>query len=255
MARDTYYFQHDYNARNDKKLKALIKNHGAAGYGVYWVTVEMLHEEDDSCLEMDEIQYDLLSDETKLEVDQVKAIIDDCVNKLKLFIQEDNILKSNRVDRNKDKRNELKEKRRQAGKKGSKARWGDSKPMANDSKGIASANSKIANDGKGKERKGKEKKEESTLLQISGTETKNSAIEIIKECRPDIQPSQIEQEVDKLLQKYPMPSENLVIGWAKNIQAKPKMYKMRNPQTGAIVEWDEAKYNRLIEVTEYKEVG
>ena len=37
-----YYFQHDYNARNDPKLQALIVEMGVAGIGIYWCLVEML---------------------------------------------------------------------------------------------------------------------------------------------------------------------------------------------------------------------
>lgn len=42
----TYYFQHDYNARNDPKLQALIVEMGVAGIGIYWCLVEMLYEQD-----------------------------------------------------------------------------------------------------------------------------------------------------------------------------------------------------------------
>lgn len=42
----TYYFQHDYNARNDPKLQALIVDMGVAGIGIYWCLVEMLYEQD-----------------------------------------------------------------------------------------------------------------------------------------------------------------------------------------------------------------
>ena len=42
----TYYFQHDYNARNDPKLQELIVEMGVAGIGIYWCLVEMLYEQD-----------------------------------------------------------------------------------------------------------------------------------------------------------------------------------------------------------------
>lgn len=42
----TYYFQHDFNARNDPKLQALIVEMGVAGIGIYWCLVEMLYEQD-----------------------------------------------------------------------------------------------------------------------------------------------------------------------------------------------------------------
>jgi hypothetical protein len=41
----TYYFSHDYNARNDLKLASLIADAGMEGCGIYWCLVEMLYEE------------------------------------------------------------------------------------------------------------------------------------------------------------------------------------------------------------------
>ncbi len=31
--KETYYFLHDYNARNDPKIPAMISKYGAEGYG------------------------------------------------------------------------------------------------------------------------------------------------------------------------------------------------------------------------------
>ncbi len=45
MAREAYYFPHDYNARNDRKLARLLLTHGVGGLGAYWCIVEMLYEE------------------------------------------------------------------------------------------------------------------------------------------------------------------------------------------------------------------
>ena len=39
------YFSHDYNARNDLKLKKLFIKEGLSGIGLYWCLVEMLYEE------------------------------------------------------------------------------------------------------------------------------------------------------------------------------------------------------------------
>ena len=45
MAEDTYFFKHDYNARNDPKLQKLLMKQGQAGKGVYWDLIEMLYEQ------------------------------------------------------------------------------------------------------------------------------------------------------------------------------------------------------------------
>ncbi len=46
MAKETFYFQHDYNARNDDKILELRANFGAEGYGVFWMLIETMAEND-----------------------------------------------------------------------------------------------------------------------------------------------------------------------------------------------------------------
>ena len=45
MPKDALYFSHDYGARNDPKLQELQIQMGMEGLGIYWCTVEMLHEQ------------------------------------------------------------------------------------------------------------------------------------------------------------------------------------------------------------------
>ena len=42
--KDTFYFSHDYNARNDEKILELRSNYGAEGYGIFWMVVEAMAE-------------------------------------------------------------------------------------------------------------------------------------------------------------------------------------------------------------------
>ncbi len=42
--KEVYYFQHDYNARNDHKIIKLMRVHGLAGVGAYWCIVEQLYQ-------------------------------------------------------------------------------------------------------------------------------------------------------------------------------------------------------------------
>lgn len=42
----TFYFQHDYNARNDPKLQEILIEYGAAGIGAFWCIVEQLYEQE-----------------------------------------------------------------------------------------------------------------------------------------------------------------------------------------------------------------
>ena len=40
-----YYFPHEYDSQNDRKLKLVIQKLGAAGIGLYWIIVERLYKE------------------------------------------------------------------------------------------------------------------------------------------------------------------------------------------------------------------
>ena len=43
--KETYYFAHDYGARNDPKLQAVLFDIGVSGIGVYWCLIEYLYEQ------------------------------------------------------------------------------------------------------------------------------------------------------------------------------------------------------------------
>jgi hypothetical protein len=69
--KETYYFSHDYNARNDEKIIKLIQKEGWEAYGIYWAVVEKIYEaggyidEDYEC-----IAYDL-----RFECERITKII------------------------------------------------------------------------------------------------------------------------------------------------------------------------------------
>ena len=44
MKKNTYYFSHDYNSRNDTKILFLRMQLGMEGYGIYWYLIEALAE-------------------------------------------------------------------------------------------------------------------------------------------------------------------------------------------------------------------
>jgi len=43
--KDTFYFPHDYGARNDPKLSKVLMKHGHAGKGIFWDLIEMMYEQ------------------------------------------------------------------------------------------------------------------------------------------------------------------------------------------------------------------
>ena len=45
--KDTYWFRHDSNAKDDFKIMLLIEQLGLEGYGIFWVIIETLREQKD----------------------------------------------------------------------------------------------------------------------------------------------------------------------------------------------------------------
>ena len=114
MSKETFYFSHDYNARNDIRIQALLVEHGAVGYGIYWIIVEILHEESAKKLKLDDLTYVAIARQASTSVEQVKAIVECCL-KYELFTEDDGYFFCKRILRNIDKRMEMSEKRAKAG--------------------------------------------------------------------------------------------------------------------------------------------
>jgi 5-methylcytosine-specific restriction endonuclease McrA len=123
MPKETYYFSHDYHARYDVKAKLLCKEYGAAGYGIYWIIVEMMHESSDNEVMIDDLFLMDLATDYKVDFDIIKKMLDDCVNKYRLFSKDGEKIKSERVKKNKQHRQDLKIKRSEAGRKGAEKKW------------------------------------------------------------------------------------------------------------------------------------
>lgn len=74
MAKDTYYFSHDYNIRSNKKIKRMIQKHGATGYGIYWALNEDLYNNKNS-LPLDILS--VIARELRVKIKKVEAILKD----------------------------------------------------------------------------------------------------------------------------------------------------------------------------------
>lgn len=64
MAKETYYFSHDFHARSDPKLIRVAMKHKMTGVGVYWCIIEMLYENEGLLLlsDCERIAYELKED-------------------------------------------------------------------------------------------------------------------------------------------------------------------------------------------------
>lgn len=112
--KDTFYFQHDFNARNDPKLQNVLMEHGCAGIGVFWCIVEQLHEQD-GILPLVGIKG--IAFALHVDVKVVESIIRD----FDLFQADDENFWSESVNKRLQKRVEIKDKR----KKAAQHRWAE----------------------------------------------------------------------------------------------------------------------------------
>src|SRR5690349_4967161 len=100
MAKDTYYFKHDYNARNDLKMQALIHDFKASGYGIYWAVAEILHEEKNHALPLKRMVFLAIAKQINEDADLVESIIKACISEYELFYESDGNFSSKRVNSN-----------------------------------------------------------------------------------------------------------------------------------------------------------
>lgn len=159
---DKFYFQHDYNARNDQKLLELRAEHGAEGYGIWWMIAETLAEQDG----IDSHAIGGLSLGFGVAKSKLEEVIETCTS-LGLLYEKDGVLRNKRMDDHKKFRKKLSK----AGKKGAQNRW-NSTPGNGESDGDGNspadsplnspangpANGPPNGDRMAKERKGKESK-------------------------------------------------------------------------------------------------
>jgi len=122
MGNSRYFFKHDFNARSDEKTAALISEYGAQGYGIYWIIVEILHENENSSIEYSEKSLKRIAGLVRVKYDEFKKIIDDCIEVYELFYVQDGMVLSNRVNVNKGWLDSIKSTRQLAGAKGGKNR-------------------------------------------------------------------------------------------------------------------------------------
>jgi hypothetical protein len=123
MSKETFYFTHDYNARNDDKILELRSLHGAEGYGIFWMIAETMAENSNGGIKKSLIGG--LSLGYGVPKDRLLAIISSC-KEIGLIYEKEGFLFSKRMLTHKELRNKLS----LSGKAGAAKRWGgDSLPI------------------------------------------------------------------------------------------------------------------------------
>jgi len=76
MPKESYYFPHDYNARNDLKLVKLAAEYEMEGIGIYWCLVEMLYEEEGYIMLSD---CDSIAIALRVDCERIMKILKSCL--------------------------------------------------------------------------------------------------------------------------------------------------------------------------------
>jgi uncharacterized protein YdaU (DUF1376 family) len=119
------YFSHDINAANDYKIIRLRSKLGAEGYGIYWMLIELLYQNNNALpFECDSIAYAL-----QTQCDKIESVVRD----FGLFEIEDNVITCPSISRRLTEMNERSEK----AKRSAEARWNKSEKANNQTDSIA----------------------------------------------------------------------------------------------------------------------
>lgn len=122
MAKNTFYFPHDFEPTSDPKIQAMIGNHGGLGYGIYWRIIEMLHSNNEHKLPFKKYIIEAIAKQMQANAKQVDDLLNDLVNEYELLQSDGNFFWSNRVNRNFELRLKISEVRKLAGQKGGKSK-------------------------------------------------------------------------------------------------------------------------------------
>ena len=115
--KESFYFSHDSNARNDVKIIKLRRQLGIEGYGIYWCLIEMLRDAPGNKLPIESI------DDIAFSINCSKEKVEAVIRNYDLFVIEDETFFSDRLIRSMNQYKELKSSRSKAGKIGMEKRW------------------------------------------------------------------------------------------------------------------------------------
>lgn len=115
--KDSYYFPHDTNARDDPKICALIAEYGLEGYGLYWCLIEMMHAQGGKIEKFPKL-YEGLAFQFRSTTQAVLEAVEAMLNLLQLFEEDEKYIWSKRVLKNIEERNLKRIAKSEAGRRG-----------------------------------------------------------------------------------------------------------------------------------------
>lgn len=93
------YFSHDADARRDPKIVALIAKHGLAGYGAFWVIIEILREQEKYSLPCKEFAYTAIGSEIAKPAAEAKNFVNALVKEFELLQTDEKFFWSESLNR------------------------------------------------------------------------------------------------------------------------------------------------------------
>ena len=92
------YFPHETGMRNDRRIKSLRKRHGAEGYGIYGMLLEVLADAQGLQVKLTDLERQLILDDLDLDEDTFQTVLD-AILALGLFqLDDNNILRCRSLD-------------------------------------------------------------------------------------------------------------------------------------------------------------
>lgn len=165
MAKDAYYFSHDYDPLGDPKMQAMVSEFGGLGYGIFWRIAEMLHADSTHKLPLKKYVFSAIADQMKTTPEFVESFINRSTNEFELFASDASFMWSHRVIRNIGEKGSKKEKKSKAGKQGG-IKSGESRRSKQNEAMLRKNEPTPSNDeaNEPKERKGKESIESLSII-------------------------------------------------------------------------------------------
>lgn len=159
MSNITPHFSHAQNARNTPEILNIRMKYGAEGYGIYFMILERLREDENY---MSVTDYNVIAFDLRVDTSKVKAVVEDFG--LFVFTENGEYFYSEILNENMEIKDEISKKKSEAGKKGAAKRWGNKNvtdAIAKDSTAIAQPSKNIAR--KAKKSKEKNSKENNNI--------------------------------------------------------------------------------------------
>ena len=118
----TLWFKHDMDARYDRKHIMMRQQFGAAGYGVYWIIIESLANEEDYELPYNKDTFEIIATDAYLNVEEVETMVDYFIEK-RLLEKDGEFFWSDSLRERLSALEEIRQKRVESGKLGAEIRW------------------------------------------------------------------------------------------------------------------------------------